>query len=61
MKTIVTALFVVAAVIISILLGKCIAAAKDFRTRIAIILGSLLLWTACVWLLLIYWRNVYAA
>ncbi len=61
MKTLVTALFVVAAVIISILLGKCIAAAKDFRTRTAIILGSLLLWTACVWLLLIYWRNAYAA
>ena len=61
MKTLVTALFVVAAVVISLLLGKYIAAAKDFRTRIAIILGALLLWTACVWLLMLYWRNAYSA
>ncbi len=57
MKTLVTVVFVVAAVLISMVLGKCIATAKDFRTRIAIILGSLLLWTACVWLLILYWRN----
>jgi hypothetical protein len=57
MKTLITGSFVVAAVIISMLLGKCIAGAQDFRTRIAIILGSLLLWTACVWLLMLYWRN----
>lgn len=57
MKALVTAVFVVAAVIISMVLGKCIATAKDFGTRIAIILGALLLWTACVWLLLLYWRN----
>ena len=61
MKTLITGSFVVAAVIISILLGKCIAAAQDFRTRIAIIVGSLLLWTACVWLLMLYWRNAYPA
>jgi hypothetical protein len=60
MKTLVTALFVVAAVVIAMLLGKCIATAKDFRTRIAIIVGSLLLWTACVWLLLLYWRDAFA-
>lgn len=57
MKLFVTVAFVIAAIIISMLLGKCIAAAKDFRTRIAIIVGSLALWTACVWLLLLYWRN----
>ena len=58
MKMFVTAGFIIAAVIISLFLGKCIAGAKDFRTRIAIIVGSLALWTACVWLLLLYWRNV---
>jgi hypothetical protein len=57
MKQLVTAAFVLAAVIISMVLGKCIAAAKDLRTRIAIIVGALALWTACVWLLLLYWRN----
>ena len=57
MKQLVTAGFVLAAVIISLVLGRFIAAAKDFRTRIAIIVGALALWTACVWLLLLYWRN----
>jgi hypothetical protein len=61
MKTLITGSFVVTAVIISIVLGKCIAAAQDFTTRIAIILGSLLLWTACVWLLMLYWRHAYPA
>jgi putative Mn2+ efflux pump MntP len=61
MKTLVTALFVVAAVVISMLLGRFIATAKDFRTRAAIIVGALLLWTACVWLLILYWRNAYQA
>jgi putative Mn2+ efflux pump MntP len=61
MKTLVTALFIVAAVVISMLLGKYIARAKDFRTRLAIIIGAMLLWTACVWLLMLYWRNAYAA
>ena len=59
MKMLVTATFGIAAVIIAMLLGKCIAAAKDFRTRVAIILGSLLLWTACVWLMMLYWRNAF--
>jgi hypothetical protein len=60
MKMLVTATFGIAAVIIAMLLGKCIASAKDFRTRAAIILGSLLLWTACVWLMMLYWRNAFA-
>ena len=61
MKTLVTALFMLAAVVISMLLGKYIATAKDFRTRVAILLGAALLWTACVWLLMLYWRNVGAS
>ena len=61
MKTLVTAGFVIAAIIISMFLGKCIATAKDFRTRIAIIVGSLALWTACVWLLLLYWRDAFTS
>jgi hypothetical protein len=59
MKIAITAAFVVVSVIASMLLGKCIASAKDFMTRAAIIIGALLLWTACVWLLLLYWRNAY--
>jgi hypothetical protein len=57
MKLFVTAAFIVAAVIISVLLGKFIASTKDFTSRMAIIVGALALWTACVWLLLLYWRN----
>lgn len=60
MKQLITVAFVLAAIIISLVLGKCIAAARDFRTRVAIIVGVLALWTACVWLLLLYWRNAYA-
>ena len=58
MKLFVSAGFIVAAVVISVVLGKFIASAKDFRSRMAIIIGALALWTACVWLLLLYWRNV---
>ena len=57
MKTLVTALFVVAAVMISMLLGKYIVSTRDWRVRVAILVGSLVLWTACVWLLMLYWRN----
>jgi hypothetical protein len=57
MKTLITGLFIAASVIVSLLLGKCIASTRDFKTRTAIIIGSLLLWSACVWLLMLYWRN----
>lgn len=60
MKTLVTALFVVAAVVISMLLGKYIVSTRDWRVRVAILVGSLVLWTACVWLMMLYWRNAYA-
>jgi NADH:ubiquinone oxidoreductase subunit 6 (subunit J) len=59
MKTFVTALFVVAAVVISMLLGKYIVSTRDWRVRVAILVGSLVLWTACVWLMMLYWRNAY--
>ena len=59
MKTLVTALFVVAAVVISMLLGKYIVSTRDWRVRIAILVGALVLWTACVWLMMLYWRNAY--
>ena len=61
MKTFVTALFVVAAVMISMVLGKYIVSTRDWRVRVAILVGSLLLWTACVWLMMLYWRNAYEA
>ncbi len=53
------ALFILASVIISMLLGKCIASTKDIRTRVAVVIGSLALWTACVWLLILYWRGAF--
>ena len=59
MKILVTTLFVAASVIVAMLLGKFIASTRDFMTRSAIIIGALLLWTACVWLLLLYWRNAF--
>jgi hypothetical protein len=59
MKTLVTALFVVAGVMISMLLGKYIVSTRDWRVRVAILVGSLVLWTACVWLMMLYWRNAY--
>ena len=59
MRTLITVVFVIGAAIISMVLGKYIAAAKDLRTRTAIILAALCLWTACVWLLLLYWRNAF--
>ena len=59
MKTLVTALFVVVAVVISMLLGKYIISTRDWRVRVAILVGSLVLWTACVWLMMLYWRNAY--
>jgi len=57
MKILATALFVAVSVVVVMLLGKCIASSRDFMTRVAIIIASLLLWTACVWLLLLFWRN----
>jgi hypothetical protein len=57
MKILVTTLFGVASLVIAMFLGKCIAATKDFMTRAAIIIASLLLWTAAIWLLLLYWRH----
>lgn len=55
----ITALFILASVIISILLGKCIASTNDIRTRASVVIGSLALWTACVWLLILYWRGTF--
>jgi protein-S-isoprenylcysteine O-methyltransferase Ste14 len=60
MRTLITVLFGAVSVVVAMLLGKCIASSKDFKTRSAIIIGALLLWTACVWLLLLYWRNAFA-
>jgi hypothetical protein len=57
MKVLITTSFLLASIIVSMLLGKYIASTRDFRTRTAIIVASLLLWTACVWLLMLYWRN----
>ncbi len=57
MKLWITAAFVAASMIVAMLVGKCLASTKDFMTRAAIIIASLLLWTACVWLLLLVWRN----
>jgi hypothetical protein len=57
MKILVTALFAAVSVVVVMLLGKCIASSRDFMTRAAIVIASLLLWTACVWLLLLFWRN----
>jgi hypothetical protein len=59
MRMAITLTLIVIAGIVSMVLGKYIAAAKDLRTRIAIIVATLLLWTACVWLLLLYWRNAF--
>jgi hypothetical protein len=60
MRIFVTAGFIIFAAVVAMLLGKYIAAAKDLKTRAAIIVAALLLWTACVWLLLLYWRGAFA-
>ena len=60
MKTAITAIFVVASVIFAMALGKYIASTRDLRTRSAIMIAALLLWTAGIWLLLLYWRNAFA-
>ena len=57
MKIWMTALFVVGSIIVAMLVGKCLASTKDFKTRAAVIIASLLLWTAGVWLVLLLWRN----
>jgi hypothetical protein len=58
MRTVITVVFVIVAAIMSMVVGKYIASTKDLKTRAAIIVAALLLWTACVWLLLLYWRNI---
>jgi len=60
MKVTVTILFVFVSMIVAMALGKYIASTRDFATRSAIIIASLLLWTACVWLLMLYWRGAVA-
>jgi len=57
MKLWITAAFVVGSIIMAMLLGKCLASTKDFKPRAAVIIASLLLWTAGVWLLLLLWRG----
>lgn len=59
MRMVITLALVIIAGIVSMVLGKYIAAAKDLRTRIAIIVATLLLWTACVWLMMLYWRGAF--
>ena len=57
MKVLITISFVAVSVVVAMLLGKCIASTRDFMTRTAIIIASLLLWSACVWLFMLYWRG----
>jgi len=57
-KILITTLFGAVSLVVVMLLSKAIASTRDFMTRVAIIIASLILWTACVWLLLLYWRGV---
>jgi hypothetical protein len=57
-KILITTLFAAVSLLVVMLLSKVIASTRDFRTRAAIIIASLILWTACVWLLMLYWRGI---